>query len=117
VATLVAGPVGEEMLRALRQIEIGASRRTAFAAMRERSRSEALNAFVTAFLQAEELGAPISDFLTEYAAELRRGSAQRARAAASRANPKISLVLTLVIMPALTIFMIGAIVITSFQEF
>lgn len=116
VATLVGGPVGEEMLIALRQIDVGASRRAAFEEMRERSNAPSLNNFITSFLQAEELGTPITGFLESYAKELRRTAGQRARTAAARANPKISLILTLVIMPALSLFMIGSIILMAFME-
>ena len=114
VATLVGGPVGGEMLVALRQIDLGATRRTAFEEMRERTSAASLQAFITAFLQAEELGTPLSGFLESYSGELRRTAGQRARTAAAKANPKISLVLTLVIMPALSIFMIGSLVLMAF---
>jgi tight adherence protein C len=114
VATLVGGPVGEEMLVALRQIDLGASRRRAFEDMRDRTTAPSLHNFVTAFLQAEELGTPLRGFLEDYAKELRRTSGQRARTAAAKANPKISLILTLVIMPALTLFMIGSLALMAF---
>lgn len=114
VATLVGGPVGEEMLVALRQIDLGATRRTAFEEMRDRVPAGSMQAFITAFLQAEELGTPLSGFLESYSGELRRSAGQRARTAASKANPKISLILTLVIMPALSLFMIGSLVLMAF---
>lgn len=113
VAVMVGGAVGDEMLIALRQIELGTPRREAFAQLRERSASPAMIEFVTAYLQAEELGAPVGQFLTTYATELRRAAGQKARKAAAQANPKISLALTLVIMPAIAAMMIGAIAITT----
>jgi tight adherence protein C len=116
VATLVDGVVSEEMLIALRQIDLGASRRTAFEEMRDRTTAPSLHNFVTAFLQAEELGTPLSGFLETYATELRRTAGQRARTAAARANPKISVILTLVIMPAISIFMIGSLVLMAFVK-
>jgi tight adherence protein C len=114
VANLVEGAVSEEMLIALRQIDLGASRRTAFEEMRERTTAPSLHNFITAFLQAEELGTPLSGFLEVYSTELRRTAGQRARTAAARANPKISLILTLVIMPAISIFMIGSLILMAF---
>jgi tight adherence protein C len=65
-------------------------------------------------LQAEELGTPLSGFLEDYSGELRRTAGQRARTAAARANPKISLILTLVIMPAISLFMIGSLLLMAF---
>jgi tight adherence protein C len=114
VAKAVGGPVGQEMLTALRQIELGASRRRAFEQVRERNSSQAMGHFVTAFLQSEELGSPLGDFLRVYAAEMRRDAGQRARTAAARANPKISMAITLVIVPAITIFMIGSLLVGTF---
>lgn len=114
VATLVDSAVSEEMLVALRQIDVGASRRTAFEDMRDRTAASSLHNFITAFLQAEELGTPLSGFLETYAKELRRTAGQRARTAAARANPKISLILTLIIMPAISIFMIGSLLLMAF---
>jgi tight adherence protein C len=114
VANLVEGVVSEEMLIALRQIDLGASRRTAFEEMRDRTSAPSLHNFITAFLQAEELGTPLSGFLEVYATELRRTAGQRARTAAARANPKISLILTLVIMPAISLFMIGSLILMAF---
>lgn len=112
VATMVTGAVGEEMLVVLRQIDLGTPRRVAFSDLRDRSSSRALNEFVTSYLQAEELGAPIAEFLTAYSTELRRTAGQKARTAAAKANPRISLVLTLVIMPAIALLMIGSIAIS-----
>ncbi|MFT4288472.1 type II secretion system F family protein [Nocardioides sp.] len=113
VSAMVGGAVGEEMLVVLRQIDLGTPRRVAFSDLRERSSSQALNEFVTSYLQAEELGAPIAEFLTTYATELRRTAGQKARTAAAKANPRISLVLTLVIMPAIAMLMIGSIAIST----
>ena len=113
VSQRVEGAVSDEMQIALRQIELGMSRRQAFKEMKERSTAVSLNNFLTAFLQAEELGTPITGFLDAYSRELRRASGQRARSAAARANPKISIILTLVIMPAMCIFLIGSIVLVT----
>ena len=78
VAEAIGGPVAEEVQTALRQIALGAPRREAFQALRERNTSEALGTFVSAFLQAEELGVPLADALVDLARRHapRRGSAR-----------------------------------------
>ena len=73
VSQELGGPLGEEMLTALRQMELGASRRQAFLALRDRSSSESLATFVAAQLQAEELGVPLSAGAERH----RRGHAPR----------------------------------------
>ena len=56
----------------LRQIDLGADRREAFLALRERNESDALKSFVAAQLQAEELGVPLSEALNDIASDMRR---------------------------------------------
>jgi tight adherence protein C len=99
VAESLGGPVGEEMLVALRQMELGASRRAAFEALRERNASEQLTSFVTAQLQAEELGVPLSEALNDIAIDMRRMANQQARRRAQRASPRVSLLVTTLIVP------------------
>ena len=76
VAESLGGPVGEEMFVVLRQIDLGADRREAFLALRDRNESDALKAFVAAQLQAEELGVPLSEALNDIASDMRRMASQ-----------------------------------------
>lgn len=99
VAESLGGPVGEEMLTVLRQIELGQDRRDAFLALRERNDSDSLKSFVAAQLQAEELGVPLSEALNDIAADMRRMANQSARRKAQRASPRVSLLVTTLIVP------------------
>ena len=83
----------------LRQIELGQDRRDAFLALRERNKSESLKSFVAAQLQAEELGVPLSEALNDIAADMRRMAHQNARRQAQRAGPRVSLLVTTLIVP------------------
>jgi tight adherence protein C len=98
-ALAMPGPLAEEILMTLRKMEVGATRRAAFDELRRRNPSESLGQFVTALLQAEELGTPLTDTLRDIATEMRRASAQAARRRAARAAPRVSLVVTAVMMP------------------
>ena len=99
VAESLGGPVGEEMFVVLRQIDLGADRREAFLALRDRNESDALKAFVAAQLQAEELGVPLSEALNDIASDMRRMASQTARREAQRASPRVSLLVTTLIVP------------------
>jgi tight adherence protein C len=99
VSEALEGPVSEEMLTVLRQIDLGADRRDAFLALRDRNASEALKAFVAAQLQAEELGVPLSEALNDIASDMRRLANQNARRQAQRASPRVSLLVTTLIVP------------------
>ena len=93
-------------MTALRQMELGAPRRDAFLALRERNGSEALSSFVTAQLQAEELGVPFSEALNDIATDMRRIAHQNARRAAQRAAPRVSLIVTTLIVPGAMILIL-----------
>ena len=99
VAEALEGPVSEEMLTVLRQIDLGQDRRDAFLALRERNKSESLKSFVAAQLQAEELGVPLAEALNDIASDMRRLAHQNARRQAQRAGPRVSLIVTTLIVP------------------
>ena len=99
VSEALEGPVSEEMLTVLRQMDLGQDRREAFLALRERNRAESLKSFVAAQLQAEELGVPLAEALNDIATDMRRLAYQNARRRAQRAGPRVSLLVTTLIVP------------------
>lgn len=99
VSQRYGGPLAEEMSLTLNQIANGASRRAAFTELRDRNESESLAQFVTAFLQSEELGAPLAETLSQIALEMRRSNAQRMRRKAAQTAPRVTLVTSLVLVP------------------
>ena len=113
VAEALGGPAGEEVLVALRQMDLGATRRDAFLAMRDRNSAESLGTFVGAQLQAEELGVPLSEALNDIALDMRRSAAQNARRRAARAAPRISIIVTTLIVPGAMILILASMVLGS----
>ena len=93
------GPLREELLQTLHQLDVGVPRRQAFEALRDRCDSEPMDSFVSAFLQAEELGAPLATTLTNIALDMRREAAQAARRKAARTVPRVTLVVSVVMVP------------------
>lgn len=117
VADSMPGPLAEEFMIALRQMELGTSRRDAFEDLRDRNASEAVNQFVTALLQAEELGAPLTNALADISNDLRRNSAQFAKRKAQRTTPKITGITLGMTLPALILLVFGAIYYGSGVDF
>lgn len=103
VADRFGGPLAEEIQTTLQQINNGATVRAAFVGMRARTDSESIEEFVTAYLQAEELGAPLVDTLNHIAADMRRAHAQRLRQLAARVEPRVTLIVTMVMVPGILI--------------
>jgi tight adherence protein C len=113
VAEALEGPVSEEMLTVLRQMDLGSDRREAFLALRERNRSESLKSFVAAQLQAEELGVPLAESLNDIAGDMRRMAHQNARRRAQRASPRVSLLVTTLIVPGAVILILLSVLFAS----
>jgi tight adherence protein C len=107
VASKYEGPWADELRITLRQMDLGMSRRQAFAELRRRNDSEQVAMFVTALQQGEELGAPIVDTLVSLAKDMRRTDAQNARRKAARAVPKATMMITTFMVPA-TMILLGA---------
>jgi tight adherence protein C len=100
VSDAFEGPLPEEVRTALQQMALGESRREALEGLRTRNSSESLSEFVSALQQAEDLGSPLQSALTEIAADVRRSYAQEARRKAAKVEPRLSLLLTVTLIPA-----------------
>ncbi|GAB3700900.1 type II secretion system F family protein [Nocardiopsis oceani] len=108
VAASMPGILADEFTVALRQMELGTSRREAFESLRRRNRNESLSKFVTAIQQAEELGAPLSDTLVNISQDMRRADAQYMRRKAQRLNPRVTIVTATTLLPGLLILIVGS---------
>lgn len=107
VGETLTGPLAEEVRWTLRRMDVGVSRRQAFLELRERNpRSATMGLFVSAMLQAEELGAPLADTLNQLAGDMRREFSQTVRRRAARAAPRVSLIITMVILPAIVLLIV-----------
>ncbi len=113
VSSRYQGPLSDEITHTLREMDVGEARRTAFERLRTRNDSEALNQFVVALLQAEELGTPLTEALDQIALEMRRSTAQRARQQAARTSPRVALVVTLVMVPGALVLLVVSILLSS----
>jgi tight adherence protein C len=105
------GTLGGEIEHVLRDLSLGTPRAEAYRALVERTGAPELAQTVGALLQAEELGAPLSRALEGQAESLRVARRQAARERASRAAPKIQLVVALLMVPAVLLLVLGILLI------
>lgn len=108
VAQARPGALSDEMQVTLRQMALGMSRRDAFEQLRARNDSDALSTFVTALLQSEELGAPLSDTLLQLSSEMRRDFRHQALRRAAKAVPKLTLVVVFLVVPGALTLLVAA---------
>lgn len=106
------GALSEEFNLALHQMELGTSRRDAFRQLRGRTNSTTLNQFLTAVLQAEELGSALSDALVGIANDMRQNTAQLARRRAARIAPRIQLIVAFVLVPGALLLFFGTLLLS-----
>jgi tight adherence protein C len=113
VNAVYSGPWSDEVRVALRQMDVGVSRRDAFDQLRKRNGSDQVAQFVSALQQGEELGAPIARTLLQIAKDMRRNEAQNARRRAARMVPRATAVITTLLVPATMILLITGTIIGS----
>lgn len=107
VATNTRGPLAAELSRVLREMQIGASRTTALRGMTTRTTVSELRSFVSALVQATELGIAMATVLREQAKELRVRRRQRAEERAQKVPVKILFPLITCIFPVIFVVIIG----------
>ncbi|MEU4194818.1 type II secretion system F family protein [Kribbella sp. NPDC026611] len=117
VARNTKGPLAAELSRVLQEIQIGKSRSQALRALTGRTTVPELRAFVSALVQAGELGITIADVLREQAKEMRLRRRQRAEEKAQKVPVKILFPLVFCLFPSMFIVIIGPGVISIIHVF
>jgi|CZKT01.1.fsa_nt_gi tight adherence protein C len=107
VARNTRGPLASEFARALQEMQIGASRSHALRAMVARTTVPELRSFVSALVQAGELGIAVATVLREQAKEMRLRRRQRAEEKAQKVPIKILFPLIFCLFPALFVVVLG----------
>jgi len=103
------GALAEELERMIRQLRLGHPRRLTYRKVIWRNDSQALRAFFSALVQADELGTPIADILEWQAETLRHQRIQEARRRGAKASAKISLIMSTVLLFSLVLVLLGAV--------
>ena len=101
------GPLGEELDKMLKEMNVGIPRREAFRNLVKRTDVPDLDSFISAIIQAEVLGISVGKVLRTQASELRNRRSIRAEEAGIKAPLKLVFPLILCLLPALIIIIVG----------
>ncbi len=101
------GELAGEFARTLREMELGLPRRDALQNLKRRTEVPELSNFVLTLVQADALGMPIGRVLRTQAGEMRLKRRAWARERAARLPVKIMFPLTVFILPALFVVILG----------
>jgi tight adherence protein C len=111
------GPLAEELMRTLQDIQLGQSRRQAYEALAARTDVIDLRRFVRAIIQADRYGVAVGEVLRTQAAEMRMKRRQRAEEKAMQIPVKVIFPLMLCILPVLFIVLLGPVVMDIMAAF
>ncbi|WP_113718281.1 type II secretion system F family protein [Arthrobacter dokdonensis] len=101
------GPLAEELVRTLQDMQVGRSRRQSYTDLAARTTVTDLRRFVRSIVQADMYGISISGVLRTQAAEMRLKRSQRAEEKAMQIPVKVLFPLMFCILPVLFIVMLG----------
>lgn len=107
LADKMKGPLVDEFGRALQEMRIGVPRRDALHAMGLRCDVADLSLFISAIVQADQLGVSIGNVLRIQSAAMREKRRQRAREKAMKAPVKMLIPLVAFIFPAIFVVLVG----------
>lgn len=111
------GPLSEELVRTLQDMQVGRSRKDAYLAMGQRSDVPDLRSFVRSVVQADTYGIALANVLRTQAKQMRIKRRQRAEEKAMKLPVKVLFPLMFCILPVLFIVLIGPAVIGVMQNF
>ncbi|NYD76930.1 type II secretion system F family protein [Arthrobacter cupressi] len=101
------GPLADEFIRTLQDIQVGRSRKEAYLDLSERVDVRDVRSFVRAVVQADAYGIAIAKVLKAQAGEMRLKRRQRAEEHAMKIPVKILFPLITCIFPALLVIILG----------
>jgi len=107
IAAASGGPLAAELGVVVAEIECGSSQQRAIEALRDRVGGSELGALAAALERSRRFGSPLAGQLHALGSSLRREARRRIEERASRAAPKIQLVVALVLVPSV-LLLIGA---------
>lgn len=111
------GPLSQEMMRTLQDIQVGRPREDAYQALADRSSVQDLRSFVRAVVQADKYGIGIATVLRTQAKQARVKRRQRAEEKAMKLPVKVLFPLLLFIFPVLFVVLLGPAVLNIIEAF
>jgi tight adherence protein C len=105
-----AGPLSRELAVTGAELACGASQEDALASLRRRARGPEIAKLCAAVDRSRRLGSPLADQLRDQAQAVRRDQRREVAEQASRAAPKIQLVVALVLVPSVLLMIVAGLV-------
>ncbi|MGO4545956.1 type II secretion system F family protein [Paenibacillus sp. 2TAB23] len=110
IVKTMEGPLQEELSRFQQELDIGVPREQAYLRLMHRNQCKDLETLILSLIQGSKLGVPIANTFKLLAEDMRESRIGRIKERAAKAGPKVTLITTFVILPAVILCVIGLLV-------
>lgn len=111
VSERMEGPLIDELVTVFRQIQLGKSRNDALKTLFDSTDVSELKTFISAVIQANTLGIPITNVLAAQSEQLRIAKREQIKEKAAKVPSKMTIPTVLLILPAIICVIMGPVVI------
>ena len=116
VAERMEGPLIDEFITVLKQVQLGKSRNEALKNLSDSTDVGELKTFISAVIQANTLGIPITNVLEAQSDQLRVAKREKIREVAAKVPTKMTIPTVLLILPAIICVIMGPVIINVIGE-
>lgn len=110
VSERMEGPFIDELMTVFRQIQLGKNRNDALKTLSDSTDVKQVKTFVSAVIQANQLGIPITNVLSAQAEQLRMDKSEEIKEVAAKVPTKMTIPTVIFILPAIMIVILGPVV-------
>jgi tight adherence protein C len=110
IVKTMEGPLSEELVRFQQELDIGVPREEAYLRLMERNQSKELETLILSLIQGSKLGVPIAQTFQVLSRDMREARIGKVKEKAARAGPKVTLITTFLILPAVILCVVGLLV-------
>lgn len=117
VSERMEGPLIDELVTVYRQIQLGKTRNDALKSLSDSTDVKELKTFVSAVIQANTLGIPITNVLAAQSEQLRVEKREQIKTVAAKVPTKMTIPTVLLILPAIICVIMGPVIINVMDQF
>ncbi|WP_411347837.1 type II secretion system F family protein [Paenibacillus sp. WLX2291] len=110
IVSKMDGPLQEELVRFQQELDIGVPRDDAYVRLMNRNQSRELETLVNSLVQGSRLGVPISQTFQLLSTDMRETRIGMMKEKAAKAGPKVTLITSFLILPAVLLCIVGLLV-------
>ena len=110
IAERMEGPLIDELMTVFRQIQLGKNRNDALKSLSDSSDVKELKTFVSAVIQAGQLGIPITNVLQSQSEQLRMNKSEEIKEVSAKVPTKMTIPTVIFILPAILCVILGPVV-------